>query len=430
MKKLFINLTLCFLINLITLNGNTQVIKKLGDKAKAKIGQRANNKVDKAMDKGLDEAEESARVKKDADGDAKIKNPDGTKEKGNALAFTSKYDFVPGEKVVAYEDFSNAAIGDFPTRWNTNATAEVVTLNNKEGKWLKISKEGVWMPEFITNLPENFTLEFDLAVPNDFDGSRFVLNIANLKNREKEYTDFYHFVTGQHGHYIHIQFLPFNGRSSATAKIRAGTSGNETINNDVDFKGWDNVKNNFAHISLWRQNQRLRVYLNGEKIYDLPKAFEAGGKYNTVTYAMQGSYKPDLYYYLLGNVRLAVGAADTRNKLITEGKFVTHGILFDVNSDKIKPESSGALKDIANVLKENSDVKVKIVGHTDADGDDKANLTLSQKRAAAVKAQLVSEYGIAADNLTIEGKGESQPVDKNTSAEGKANNRRVEFIKQ
>ena len=180
---------------------------------------------------------------------------------------------------------------------------------------------------------------------------------------------------------------------------------------------------------MWRQAQRLRVYANGEKIWDIPRAFDAASKYNAVTFGMQGSYGAD-DYMLLGNIRLAVGAADTRNKLMTEGKFVTRGILFDVNSDKIKPESSGALKDIANVLKENAGVKVKIVGHTDSDGDDKANMTLSEKRAAAVKNHLVKEYGIDEASLTTEGKGESQLADKNPTPEGKANNRRVEFIKQ
>lgn len=425
-----------------------QLLKTLGDKAKAKIGQRANNKVDKAMDKTLDEVEDGTKVKKDedgdvkikeadgtkvkvdADGDAKIKNPDGTKEKGKAaLSFTSKYDFVPGEKVMAFEDFNTAAIGDFPTRWNTNATAEVVTINNKEGKWLKIGKEGVFHPEFITNLPENFTMEFDLAVNNDWAGTHFAVNIANLP-KPTDFTDYHHYVNWRGNYAIHLELKPgLTGRTTAHSRLQAGSTGNYTVNNNVDFKGWDNGSNNFTHISMWRQGQRLRVYADGEKIWDIPRAFDATSKYNAVTFAMQGSYRTE-DYFLLGNVRLAVGAADTRNKLITEGKFVTRGILFDVNSDRIKPESSGALKDIANVLKENADVKVKIVGHTDADGDDKANLTLSEKRAAAVKASLVSEYGISADNLSIEGKGESQPVDKNTSAEGKANNRRVEFIKQ
>ena len=80
-----------------------------------------------------------------------------------------------------------------------------------------------------------------------------------------------------------------------------------------------------------------------------------------------------------------MGAPDTRNKLITEGKFITRGILFDVNSDKIKPESYGTLKDMANVLLENTEVKVKIIGHTDADGDVQSNLDLSKRRALAVK---------------------------------------------
>ena len=76
---------------------------------------------------------------------------------------------------------------------------------------------------------------------------------------------------------------------------------------------------------------------------------------------------------------------DMRNKLITEGKLVSYGIYFDVNKDVVKPESYGTLKSIADVLTENAGVKVKIVGHTDADGDNAANLDLSKRRAAAVK---------------------------------------------
>ena len=137
----------------------------------------------------------------------------------------------------------------------------------------------------------------------------------------------------------------------------------------------------------------------------------------------------DIDRYLIGNIKFSAGAPDTRNKLITEGKFVTRGILFDVNSDKIKPESFGTLKDIAGVLTENPSVKVNIVGHTDADGKDADNLILSKRRAESVKANLVKNFGIDAARLETDGKGASQPVDKNTTPEGKANNRRVEFIK-
>ena len=131
----------------------------------------------------------------------------------------------------------------------------------------------------------------------------------------------------------------------------------------------------------------------------------------------------------MGNLRLAVGAPDTRNKLLTEGKWVTHGILFDVNSANIKAESYGTLKEIAGVLKENATVKVKILGHTDADGDDKSNLELSKRRAASVKDFLAKEFSIESERMETDGLGESKPVDKNATPEGKANNRRVEFVK-
>ena len=124
-----------------------------------------------------------------------------------------------------------------------------------------------------------------------------------------------------------------------------------------------------------------------------------------------------------------MGAPDTGNKLLTEGKWVTHGILFDVNSDRVKPESYGALKEISNVLAESKDVKVQIVGHTDSDGDEAQNLDLSKRRAAAVRNVLVNQFGIDGARLTTDGKGESQPIDKNDTAAGKANNRRVEFVK-
>ena len=126
---------------------------------------------------------------------------------------------------------------------------------------------------------------------------------------------------------------------------------------------------------------------------------------------------------------MAKGLPDTRHKLIDEGKFSTTSILFDVNAATIKASSYGTLKDIATVLKENAAVKVKIVGHTDSDGDNAANLGLSKKRAEAVKDMLSKEFGIDESRMETEGKGETQPAAQNTTTEGKAQNRRVEFIK-
>ena len=118
-----------------------------------------------------------------------------------------------------------------------------------------------------------------------------------------------------------------------------------------------------------------------------------------------------------------------RSKLLTEGKIISYGIYFDSGKDIVKPESYGSLKEIAAVLTENPEVKVKIVGHSDSDGDDASNLNLSKKRAAAVKSALTTEFAIDASRLETDGKGETQPLSPNTSSEGKAKNRRVEFIK-
>src|SRR6185436_14159573 len=183
-----------------------------------------------------------------------------------------------------------------------------------------------------------------------------------------------------------------------------------------------------VHIAVWRQRQRVRVYMNEEKVWDMPRAAAASAKFNSLIFFVPGGCG-DCEYYLT-NLRVATGAPDTRNKILTEGKWVSHGILFDVNSDRIKAESYGSLKEIAGVLTENKDLKVQIVGHTDTDGDEAANLELSKRRAASVKAALTGEFGIDAGRMDTDGKGEGQPVDNNTTPAGKANNRRVEFIRK
>jgi outer membrane protein OmpA-like peptidoglycan-associated protein len=162
-------------------------------------------------------------------------------------------------------------------------------------------------------------------------------------------------------------------------------------------------------------------------VFDLPRIFSSDLKLNELRFF--GFISNEEEEVFISNLRLAVGAPDTRNKLITEGKFVTTGITFDVGSANIKPTSYGVLKEISTTLNENPDVKVKIIGHTDSDGDEAKNLELSKKRAEAVKTALSIEFGITTDRLQTDGKGASQPAQPNTTPEGKANNRRVEFVK-
>lgn len=115
--------------------------------------------------------------------------------------------------------------------------------------------------------------------------------------------------------------------------------------------------------------------------------------------------------------------------LLTEGKFVTNAIVFDVNSANIQASSNETLKTVGEILEDFKDFKIKIIGHTDSDGDDNKNLLLSQKRAQAVKDYLLKNYKVDANRLSFEGKGEKSPAMPNTTPEGKAANRRVEFVK-
>jgi outer membrane protein OmpA-like peptidoglycan-associated protein len=133
---------------------------------------------------------------------------------------------------------------------------------------------------------------------------------------------------------------------------------------------------------------------------------------------------------VITNVRLASGGnMNMIGKKFTEAKIVTHGITFDIDKSDIKPESMGTLNMIVNVMKSNPDLKFEIDGHTDNTGQAAHNLTLSQQRAEAVKAQLV-KMGISAGKLTTKGFGDTKPISDNDSPEGKANNRRVEFVRE
>ena len=359
-----------------------------------------------------------------ASGGSTAPQPAASETAGNAPSFQaySKFDFVPGERVVAADDFTQDAIGDFPARWNTNASGEIVTLAGQPGRWLKLTRAGFFIPEFITELPENVTLEFDLTVPPTSNpGIAFETTLVQLADPKKPAD----WQTAPDSFMFTAHPSADGAGSSSAIPRQDGTSASANSTTTAQLTATNGKP---VHIALWRQRQRVRVYMNAEKVWDLPRAVAASAKFNSVVFFFGGGCSNCEYY--LANVRVATGAPDTRNKILTEGKWVSHGILFDVNSDRIKGESYGSLKEIAAVLTESQDLKVQIVGHTDADGDETANLDLSKRRAASVRGALTREFGIDAGRMDTDGKGESQPVDKNDNPAGKANNRRVEFIRK
>lgn len=446
-----IKLLIGFILLLIVFKSNAQIIiTNPGRVAENSVQNRANNKVYQGVDKGLDKIEEgignlfkkkkkeekpaenqqNTNQQADNQSNSNANEDTGAKIKKPSLQTYSKFDFMSGEKVIVQEDFSQDELGDFPAKWNTNSTGELVNVEGTKGKWLSLSKDGIFLPEFITALPENFTFEFDLLTNTEFSfySTNFNVIIANLPV-VKDFTKWGRFkhdeITG-----TEITFHPMNAGSSQgrTAFEIYEKDNHPTMKNETNTSQFFAKVNNYAKISIWRQKQRLRVYMNEEKVWDLPRAMSAETAYNALFFAVAEFHQAQ-DRYLISNLRLAVGAPDTRNKLITEGKFVTTGITFDVNSAMIKPESYGTLKTIAQVLQDNADVRVKIIGHTDADGDDNSNLNLSKKRAESIKAILSSDFGINSSRMESDGKGESQPVGDNKTPEGKANNRRVEFLK-
>lgn len=433
------NLLLLFVVLFAQISiGNAQIIsgKTVKQKAKDKATQRAENKSDNAIDKGLDKIEEGIgglfkkKKKKDKNAEtdkesASENTPDEETEEKTKVSSApkgfsayGKFDFISGEKIIAYDEFENDAVGDFPVKWNTNASGEIVTIDGSTQKWLKLPKEGVVFPEYINELPENFTMEFDVVSVEDFSEMSNGLKVHFPKITDQPRTMFdYHFnMDAQIGFDLH----PLSQKGSGKIWV-LDNNYNEISKNTTDISFAAGTP---AHVSIWRQKSRLRVYVNEQKVWDLPKAFLENTKY---TFLFSSYFFVDGMF--ISNLKLASGLPDTRSRLITEGKFSTTGILFDFQKSNIKSESYGIIKQIADVLKENPTVNVKIVGHTSNDGDANANITLSKQRADAVKQILIKEFSISESRLTTDGKGGSEPADKGTTAEAKANNRRVEFIK-
>lgn len=417
--------------------------KKTEEKIKSEAEKRTEKQINKGVDKAYDEAEKQLEGKTtDSKQESSTKTTDtkqttvnesqkASNEKLNEKAtapkieadnsaqqqqpkiINSKFDFVPGEKILFFDDFTSEEIGDYPLLWNTTGSGEIVTTNLADGRWFYITNErGATTLSEPLKLPENYTIEFD------------VIPQKNQKGQGNTAFNFYLLSTSKPKDLIFGLARPgdagikFSFQYSNYYKAYFNDKSPDITGIEEEPKLKENKK---YHIAAWIQKERIRLYIDQEKVFDLPKAISKNYKYNMI--------RLDAGTPMVSNVRVATGKPDMRSKLLTEGKLISYGIYFDVNKDIVKPESYPSIKEIATILKENENVKVKIVGHTDSDGDDKSNLDLSKRRAAAVKQVLVNDFGIEDSRLQFDGKGESAPVALNNSVTNKALNRRVEFIK-
>lgn len=146
----------------------------------AQLLKKIKDKVDKTVD-------DATKEKKDEKGSGETNENTGTGNKAEPATMKtySKYDFVPGERIIVFEDFSQDAVGDLPAKWNTNSSAETVTIDGKPGHWMKMTK-GAYMPDFIDSLGDDFTLEYDLVVDKPDAGSWGISPVlGEIKDRDK-----------------------------------------------------------------------------------------------------------------------------------------------------------------------------------------------------------------------------------------------------
>lgn len=424
---------LLILVSLFVLPFTMQAqLGNLMNKAKSKIKQRVDNKVDNAMDNTLDEVEGKGKKGNSASTETGNGKEGSKNEAAPSVVSYSKFDFVPGERVIYSEDFSQDAIGELPVNWNASGKGEVVTIDGQLGKWLQLFGNTSYLSGNKKVLGENFTVEFDLiyrfypkhnyVMPNLVFG---LFSSGTTDNTDNSFLKEHR----KNINALEITIYPY-GTSTGVMLRSYKDKAQSFVSDRVTVSRFPNYFNKVAHYSIQVQKQRFRLWLNEEKLFDIPRAVNTSAPLNQLFFFLEGSNYTDgeLGLYVT-NLKLATGVPDTRHKLVEEGKFSTTGILFDSGSDIIKPQSFGVLKEVAQALKDNPDIKVKIVGHTDSDGNDKSNLELSNKRAGSVKAALEKEFGIDGRRLQFDGKGETQPVADNKTKEGKMQNRRVEFIK-
>jgi outer membrane protein OmpA-like peptidoglycan-associated protein len=389
----------------------------LGRKLKQKAQQKVDQKQDQAAQGAVDAADNAvscaASDKKcqeqaQAEGKAVVTSGEGGSSGGTAAGGAAdagtpgkgawaNYDFKPGDRVLYADDFSGDEVGDFPRRMEfKEGAAEIVEWNG--GRWLRVTNDNsrffIPLPEV---LPQRFTMEFDYTNPS---GGEVWISFGDENKRIE--------VSGYGSAEV------YNQETKVMASGAYASLGTPAA-----------YANKLRKVRVLADGQYVKLYIDDKRILNVPNA-DLGRSNKILFYTDAETDKPTMF----GNFRIAAGGKKLYDALAASGRVATQGIYFDTGSDHIRGESNGTLKEIATMLQEHPDLKLLIEGHTDNVGAPAANLTLSQKRAEAVKAALVATYGVDASRLTAKGFGASKPAAPNTTPEGRQTNRRVELVKQ
>ena len=401
-----------------------QFLKKLKQKAEKKIEReaekRAERRMNKKIDKEFDKAEDVLDGKKKTDKNSgkgntsTNKNTQGnnsnnqTTSKENTVTENipnvvwNKFDFVPGDTVL-FEDGPSAdeENGEFPSRWDLySGNAEIGNVDG-ENVIMFLSNQSYIIP-YLKNsnedyLPDVFTIELDVwFAKGQTTANRLWIYLCDKKNNRQK-TE--RLVVMPHGLEFKDSSKPYPG---------------------TERLGWSNeTEGSWKHISMAYTKGKFKAYFNDTRLINVPH-LEVNPSGITIEAGNDNMY--------IKNIRIAKGGVKYYDRLLSEGKIIVNGIKFDVNKATLKPESMGPINEIYQLMQKQSDLNFSVEGHTDADGGDDTNMTLSKARGKSVMNKLI-EMGIAPNRLKSDGFGESKPIDNNNTPEGKANNRRVEFVK-
>ncbi len=330
----------------------------------------------------------------------------------------SQFDFVPGDLIIFEDNLEGERNGEFPSKWDlVNGTVEnavfngenvimfIRTNNNSDGGIVPLMSNG-----YEDYLPDEFTIEFDAYFDSPRRSYR-VLFYDGKNQRELNRT----FNRGSSGRSDRITITQNSVSYDRTTSHYPGFGANRTADNMNSETGWRRVSVSF-------NKRALKVYLDEARVLNIPNMdFNPIG----LTFAYHNPTGGHLGY--IKNIRVAQGAVPLYDKILTDGRIVTSGIRFDVNKAEIRPESFGVINEIVNLMKENPSLNFSVEGHTDSVGSEAHNQSLSDSRAKAVMDHMIS-MGVSPSRLKSVGHGQSIPVAGNDTPEGRAQNRRVEFV--
>jgi OOP family OmpA-OmpF porin len=363
-----------------------------------KKAEEAKKKLDEASKKSASDTSKARAADSDRSPAASGQPP-----KADARLWEN-YDFVPGNKVIFYTDFSEDKVGNF-ARGLKYKSGPVEVVERDGVKVLRSTGRAEFLIPVGRTLPQRFTLEIDVLASDPLLHGVVVFEGGSQLNRGDKSAEVNWELTGA--------FLVGSGQNAGTSPV------------NIPKEMQPALKGNVAHIRVLMDSAYFKMYTNERRLYNIPElAFVRDS-----VIRVQLNAAEDVPAFITG-LRVAESETDVMyDALAAKGRWATHGILFATGKSEVQPESRPVLKEIASTLKQHGDLKVLIEGHTDNIGAAASNLALSDARAAAVKDALVADFGIAADRITTKGFGDTKPAAPNTTPLGRSQNRRVELVK-